>query len=235
LAFYLWLTRVFGAHALVHMGKHGTLEWLPGKAVALSAECWPEAVFGPVPHLYPFIVNDPGEGSQAKRRAQAVIIDHLTPPLTRAESYGPMARLEALVDEYFAAAGMDQRRLARLSRDILDVAAASGLDKDCGIDAAMPVATALARLDGHLCDLKELQIRDGLHVFGCSPQGAQRIDLLLALARAPRGARPEEASLIRALALAGAGAAYPGTGYALAHCGRYGRKAGSAGTAAGRR
>jgi cobaltochelatase CobN len=111
LAFYAWLRETFGAHAVVHMGKHGNLEWLPGKALGLSRACYPEAAFGPLPHLYPFIVNDPGEGTQAKRRSQAVIVDHLTPPLTRAESYGPLADLEQLVDEYYEAAGVDPRRL----------------------------------------------------------------------------------------------------------------------------
>ncbi len=114
LAFYFWLREHWGAHAIVHMGKHGNLEWLPGKALALSETCLPEAVLGPMPHVYPFIVNDPGEGTQAKRRAQAVIVDHLTPPLTRAESYGPLRDLEALVDEYYEAAGVDPRRLAHL-------------------------------------------------------------------------------------------------------------------------
>ncbi|RMD49522.1 MAG: cobaltochelatase subunit CobN, partial [Alphaproteobacteria bacterium] len=124
LAFYAWLERVFAAHAVVHMGKHGNLEWLPGKGVALSENCFPEAALGPMPHVYPFIVNDPGEGTQAKRRAQAVIIDHLTPPLTRAESYGPLRDLEALVDEYYEAAGVDPRRVERLRREILSLAAA---------------------------------------------------------------------------------------------------------------
>ncbi|MGB8840123.1 MAG: cobaltochelatase subunit CobN, partial [Aliidongia sp.] len=199
-AFYLWFRSTFGVHAIIHMGKHGTMEWLPGKALALSQDCLPEAVFGPLPHLYPFIVNDPGEGSQAKRRAQAVIIDHLTPPLTRAESYGPLARLETLVDEYYAASGLDPRRLAHLGREILDLAASSGLDLDCGIERGMATETALTRLDAHLCDLKELQIRDGLHIFGRSPVGRQRRDLILALARAPRGSGLHQASLIRALA-----------------------------------
>src|SRR3546814_1505779 len=112
------------------MGKHGNMEWLPGKALALSAACFPEAVFGPLPHLYPFIVNDPGEGTQAKRRAQAVIVDHLTPPLTRAESYGPLAEPERLVDEYYDAAGLDPRRLTVLRAEILELSAASGLDKE---------------------------------------------------------------------------------------------------------
>ena len=112
-----------GAQALIHNGKHGNLEWLPGKALALSETCFPEAVFGPLPHLYPFIVNDPGEGTQAKRRSSAVIIDHLTPPLTRAESYGPLKDLEALVDEYYEASGGDPRRLVLLKKQILELIA----------------------------------------------------------------------------------------------------------------
>ncbi|HMA15650.1 MAG TPA: cobaltochelatase subunit CobN, partial [Kiloniellaceae bacterium] len=200
LAFYAWLREAVGVDAVVHMGKHGNMEWLPGKALALSAECFPEAVFGPLPHLYPFIVNDPGEGTQAKRRAQAVIVDHLTPPLTRAESYGPLAELERLVDEYYDAAGLDPRRLKVLREDILQLSAASGLDRDCGIAAEDDAETALGKLDNHLCELKELQIRDGLHVFGEAPNGRQLTDLLVALTRLPRG-RGEggDASLIRAL------------------------------------
>ncbi|MGF7153318.1 cobaltochelatase subunit CobN [Novosphingobium gossypii] len=199
LAFHVWLDRHFGAQALVHVGKHGNLEWLPGKAVSLSADCFPEICAGPVPQLYPFIVNDPGEGTQAKRRIGAVIVDHLTPPLTRAESYGPLKQLEALVDEYYLAAGMDPRRLERLRRDIIDLARSQGLDKDAG--AQGDGDDALSAIDNYLCELKELQIRDGLHVFGQSPQGRLRRDLLVALARTPRGYDgPEQASLLRALA-----------------------------------
>jgi cobaltochelatase CobN len=183
------------------MGKHGNLEWLPGKALALSAECWPEAVLGPMPHVYPFIVNDPGEGTQAKRRAQAVIIDHLTPPLTRAETYGPLRDLEALVDEYYEAAGVDPRRIAHLRREILTLSSATGLDKDVGMSGT-DEAGDLARLDAYLCELKEAQIRDGLHVFGQSPTGRLEVDLAIALARVPRGnGKGGDASLIRALAL----------------------------------
>jgi len=201
IAFYAWLRQDVGVHAVVHMGKHGNLEWLPGKALALSAACYPEAVLGPLPHIYPFIVNDPGEGTQAKRRAQAVIVDHLTPPLTRAESYGPLADLERLVDEYYEAAGVDPRRLEVLRGEILELARRSGLDQDCGIERADDDDSALAKLDNYLCELKELQIRDGLHVFGRSPEGAQLTDLLVALARLPRGAGTGgDASLLRALA-----------------------------------
>ncbi len=200
LAAYAWLRTGFAAHAIVHMGKHGNLEWLPGKALALSAECFPEAALGPLPHLYPFIVNDPGEGTQAKRRAQALIVDHLTPPLTRAESYGPLAELEQLVDEYYEAAGVDPRRLALLAERIVALARQSGLDRDCGMAGDDDTDAALGKLDAYLCELKEMQIRDGLHVFGRSPAGAQLTDLLVALTRLPRGAAPNEASLQRALA-----------------------------------
>jgi len=200
LAFYAWIADGLRAHAVVHMGKHGSLEWLPGKAVALSASCFPEAALGPLPHLYPFIVNDPGEGTQAKRRSQAVIIDHLTPPLTRAESYGRLAELERLVDEYYAAAGSDPRRLKLLRRQILDLVRAEGLDHDCGIATGESDDSALGKLDAYLCELKEMQIRDGLHIFGRAPEGALLDDLLVALARLPRGQEPHQASLIRALA-----------------------------------
>lgn len=201
LAFYIWLRHQFRAQAIVHMGKHGNLEWLPGKALALSKECWPEAVLGPMPHIYPFIVNDPGEGTQAKRRAQAVIIDHLTPPLTRAETYGPLKDLEALVDEYYEAAGVDPRRIDYLRREILSLSSATGLDKDVGLTGDDD-ETDLAKLDAYLCELKEAQIRDGLHIFGQSPEGEQERDLAIALLRVPRGeGKGSEASLIRALAV----------------------------------
>ncbi|WP_417668898.1 cobaltochelatase subunit CobN [Roseibium sp.] len=199
-AFYIWLRKRFGVDAVVHLGKHGNLEWLPGKALALSETCYPEAVLGPLPNIYPFIVNDPGEGAQAKRRTSAVIVDHLTPPLTRAETHGVAGELETLLDEYYLASGVDPRRLTALTRDILDVAARHGLNKDIGITPDMDEATRLARLDAHLCDLKELQIRDGLHILGQSPEGGLLTDLLVALARVPRGKEAHQESLQRAIA-----------------------------------
>ncbi|MBX5190650.1 cobaltochelatase subunit CobN [Rhizobium sp. NZLR3b] len=200
-AFYVFLCQEFGAHAVIHMGKHGNLEWLPGKALALSEGCYPEVILGPLPHLYPFIVNDPGEGTQAKRRTAAVIIDHLTPPLTRAESYGPLKDLEALVDEYYEASGGDPRRIRLLSRQILDLVTDIGLDRDAGIISGESEGEALKKLDAYLCDLKEMQIRDGLHIFGVSPEGRLLTDLTVALARVPRGlGEGGDASLQRAIA-----------------------------------
>ncbi len=198
IAAYLWLRHEFGAHAMVHNGKHGTLEWLPGKSAALDADCYPDALWGQLPHLYPFIVNDPGEGTQAKRRTGAVIIDHLVPPLTRAETYGPLKDLEALLDEYYAASGMDRRRLKDLKRRILDFTRDSRLDQDIGLPG--DETEALIKIDNFLCDLKEAQIRDGLHVFGSSPLGELERDLAVALARVPRGDDPGDNSLIRAIA-----------------------------------
>jgi cobaltochelatase CobN len=209
LAFYAFLREEFGAQAVIHMGKHGNLEWLPGKSLALSETCYPEAILGPLPHLYPFIVNDPGEGTQAKRRTAAVIIDHLTPPLTRAESYGPLKDLEALVDEYYEASGGDPRRIRLLSRQILELVADIGLDRDAGIAKGESEGEALKKLDAYLCDLKEMQIRDGLHVFGLSPEGRLLTDLTVALARVPRGlGEGEDASLQRAIA-GDAGLSFP--------------------------
>ncbi len=201
LAFYTYLRKIAQIDAIVHFGKHGNLEWLPGKALALSEACYPEAMLGPLPHLYPFIVNDPGEGTQAKRRASAVIVDHLTPPLARAESYGPLRDLELLVDEYYEAAQLDPRRCRDLRDRILDLAQGSGMAEDCGITKADDADTALAKLDNQLCELKEMQIRDGLHIFGRSPGGTERDALLVALTRLPRGkGEGRDQSLIRALA-----------------------------------
>ena len=204
LAFYFWLRSRFNIDAIVHVGKHGNLEWLPGKSVALSASCWPDLILGPMPHLYPFIVNDPGEGSQAKRRAQAVIIDHLMPPLTRAENYGPLQDLERQVDEYYEALMVDSRRAKLLRKSILQNIVEHKLHEELGLDAPRDIAgedALLTRADAYLCELKEAQIRDGLHVFGVSPEGVQRRDTLLALGRFPVGdGQGANASLITALA-----------------------------------
>ncbi len=200
LAFYAWLRDKMKVHAIVHFGKHGNLEWLPGKAIVLDQTCYPEIALGPLPHLYPFIVNDPGEGTQAKRRSGAIIVDHLTPPLTRAESYGPLQDLEQLIDEYYQATGMDPRRLKMLAEEILILSRDIGLDKDIGIKHSDVEDVALAKIDNYLCELKEMQIRDGLHIFGESPVGAQKTDLIIALTRLPRGdGRGSAESLIRAL------------------------------------
>ena len=164
-AFYLWL-RAQGHHALVHIGAHGTLEWLPGKAVALSDDCWPEALTGDLPVIYPFIVNDPGEAAQAKRRIGAVTLGHLPPPLKDSETPEGLLRLERLLDEYSTADGLDPARRDRLVDTIRAEAQAAGVEDDLGLDAASSAAEALTRIDAFVCDIKESQYGDGLHVFG---------------------------------------------------------------------
>jgi cobaltochelatase CobN len=193
LAFYEWIRNSFSAQAIVHVGKHGNLEWLPGKSVALSAECYPEIALGAMPHFYPFIVNDPGEGSQAKRRSQAVILDHLTPPMTRAELYGDMQKLENLVDEYYEAMSLNPGRMVGLQQKIVELLANSNLREDFGITANELQQrfgdTVLNHLDRSLCELKEAQIRDGLHILGCCPTGDQLRDLVISIARHPQAGR----------------------------------------------
>ena len=202
IAFYFWLRFEFDAHAIIQLGKHGNLEWLPGKSVALSSSCFPEAILGPTPMIYPFIVNDPGEGTQGKRRTQAVVVDHLTPPLARAETYGDLRELEILVDEYYEAAGVDPRRIGRLRQKILEKLSSTRLDEDVGLDATDDADSRLRKLDAYLCEIKESQIRDGLHVFGVAPEGSLERDLVASLVRVPRGSsRKGDASLTRALAL----------------------------------
>jgi cobaltochelatase CobN len=177
-AFYLWL-RAQGLHALIHMGAHGTLEWLPGKSVALSDTCWPEALIGPTPIIYPFIVNDPGEAAQAKRRIGAVTLGHLPPPMVASAVPAELLRLERLLDEYSTADGLDPARRTRLIAAIRDEAAASGVAADLGLPANATPAEAITRIDRFVCDLKESQFGQGLHVFG---QGeGEREGLLAAL------------------------------------------------------
>jgi cobaltochelatase CobN len=169
LAFGLWLRHARKVDAIVHMGAHGTLEWLPGKAVALTAACFPEAVVGPLPVFYPFIVSNPGEAAQAKRRIAAVTIGHLPPPLVETELTGAARDLERLVDEYAHADGLDQRRRQRLAALIVETARRNGLAGEAGIDRAAGPDEALRRIDAWLCDLKDLAIKDGLHIYGRNP------------------------------------------------------------------
>ncbi|WGT66929.1 cobaltochelatase subunit CobN [cyanobacterium endosymbiont of Epithemia clementina EcSB] len=186
LAYYHWLKHHFNASAIIHFGKHGNLEWLPGKSLALSANCYPEITLGTLPNFYPFIVNDPGEGSQAKRRSQAVILDHLTPPLTRAELYGDLEKLETLIDEYYEAQTLNPSRLKIISDRITQLINETCLNQDLGIDLTTNTLSQFLTLaDGYLCELKEAQIRDGLHIFGQCPRRPQLTGLTLAIARFP--------------------------------------------------
>ncbi|MEU7840968.1 cobaltochelatase subunit CobN [Micromonospora sp. NPDC049114] len=194
LAAYRWLATPvadggFGADAVVHLGKHGTLEWLPGKGLGLAADCAPDAVLGDLPLVYPFIVNDPGEGTQAKRRAHAVVIDHLVPPMARAETYGDLAKLEQLLDEYATVQALDPAKVPTVRAQIWDLVRAAELHHDLHAEA-MPDADDfddfVLHLDGYLCEVKDVQIRDGLHILADAPTGEPRVNLVLAVLRAPQ-------------------------------------------------
>jgi cobaltochelatase CobN len=189
LAAYRWLgsPEGFGADAMVHVGKHGNLEWLPGKTAAMSASCGTDAAIADLPLIYPFLVNDPGEGTQAKRRAHATLVDHLVPPMARAESYGDITRLEQLLDEHSNIAAMDPAKLPAIRAQIWTLLQAAKLDHDLGLSDRPHDAEfddLILHIDGWLCEIKDVQIRDGLHILGQVPAGEPRIDLVLAMLRA---------------------------------------------------
>jgi cobaltochelatase CobN len=195
LAFYRWLSEGFAAHAVVHVGKHGTLEWLPGKGVGLSASCYPDLALGDLPLVYPFVVNDPGEGTQAKRRSHAIIVDHLVPPLTRADTYDDLARLEDLLDQHAQLASLDPAKLPAVRAQVWDALVAAEIHRDLGLDASRArqdfddpaFDDLLVEVDGYLCELKDAQIRGGLHVLGRPPAGRDLLELVAAVTRLPQG------------------------------------------------
>ncbi|MFE9255618.1 cobaltochelatase subunit CobN [Streptomyces sp. NPDC006879] len=192
LAAYRWIAARaedggFGADAMIHLGKHGNLEWLPGKNAGLSAACGPDAALGDLPLVYPFLVNDPGEGTQAKRRVHATLVDHLVPPMARADSYGDIARLEQLLDEYAQISSMDPAKLPAIRAQIWTLIQAAKLDHDLGLEDRPDdegFDDFLLHVDGWLCEIKDAQIRDGLHVLGSPPAAGDRVDLILAILRA---------------------------------------------------
>ncbi|RRQ70575.1 cobaltochelatase subunit CobN [Streptomyces griseofuscus] len=187
MAAYRWLDHSFGADAVVHMGKHGTMEWLPGKGLGLSRGCAPDAVLGELPLIYPFIVNDPGEGTQAKRRGHATVVDHLVPPMARADTYGDLAKLEQLLDEYALVSDLDPTKAPAVRAQIWTLVKAAELHHDLHVDEQPDDAAFdefVMHIDGYLCEIKDVQIRDGLHILGGGPVGEPRVNLVLAVLRA---------------------------------------------------
>jgi len=197
-AYYRWMRDVFKADAMVHVGKHGTMEWLPGKGIGLSNACYPEVTLEDVPLFYPFIINNPGEGAQAKRRAHATIVDHLIPAMTTADGYGDITRLEQLMDEHYQCQTLDPAKVPLLEGQIWDMVRQADLDRDLGVDEIPEdFGEFILHIDGYLCELKDAQIRDGLHTLGEVPQDEQMTGLLSSLTRLDTGAVP---SLRRSLA-----------------------------------
>lgn len=218
----------FGADAVVHMGKHGTMEWLPGKGLGLSGGCAPDAVLGELPLIYPFIVNDPGEGTQAKRRGHATVVDHLVPPMARADTYGDLAKLEQLLDEYALVSDLDPTKAPAVRAQIWTLVKAAELHHDLHVEDQPDDAAFdefVMHIDGYLCEIKDVQIRDGLHILGGGPEAEPRVNLVLAVLRASQVGRHRERA---------AGAA--GLPRRVLRPGREGaaRRAGRAGEGAGR-
>ncbi|MGP3950516.1 cobaltochelatase subunit CobN [Streptomyces sp. 7N604] len=203
LAAYRWLENTYRADAIVHMGKHGTMEWLPGKGLGLSASCGPDAVLGDLPLVYPFIVNDPGEGTQAKRRGHATVVDHLVPPMARADTYGDLAKLEQLLDEYALVSDLDPAKAPAVRAQIWTLVKAAELHHDLHVDEQPDddeFDEFVMHIDGYLCEIKDVQIRDGLHILGGGPAGEARVNLVLAVLRASQvwGGRAEALPGLRA-------------------------------------
>ncbi len=198
IAYYRWIRDVFRADAMVHVGKHGTLEWLPGKGIGLSEACYPEVALQDLPLFYPFIINNPGEGTQAKRRTHATIIDHLIPPMTTADSYGDIAKLEQLMDEHYQCQTLDPAKLPVLESQIWEMVQQAELHRDLGVDAQPgDFAEFMLEIDGYLCEIKDAQIKDGLHTLGEPPTEEQLVGLMSALTRLDIGGIP---SLRRSIA-----------------------------------
>jgi cobaltochelatase CobN len=186
LGYYQWVLETFGAHAVAHVGKHGNLEWLPGKGLGISESCFPEIALGSVPNIYPYIINNPGEGTQAKRRSHAVIIDHMIPAMTRAEAYGDLVKLEHLADEYADASVLDPAKCPLISEKIIRLLDESKIYRDLAYEkppSEDEVEVFIEDFDGYLCEIKESQIRDGLHILGALPEDDSLIDLLVSLMR----------------------------------------------------
>ena len=210
LSAYRWLEQSWGADAIIHLGKHGTMEWLPGKGLGLSAGCAPDAVLGELPLVYPFIVNDPGEGTQAKRRGHATVVDHLVPPMARADTYGDLAKLEQLLDEYALVKDLDPAKAPAVRAQIWTLVKAAELHHDLHVDD-QPDEDAfddfVMHIDGYLCEIKDVQIRDGLHILGGGPVGEARVNLVLAVLRSAQvwGGKADALPGLRASLAAGFG------------------------------
>src|ERR687892_2075189 len=191
LAAYWWMIEEFGADAIIHLGKHGTLEWLPGKSLGLSPSCAPDAALRDVPLFYPFVVNDPGEGTQAKRRAHATVVDHLIPPMPRAETYDDLAKLEQLLDEYSQVETLAPSKLPAIRVRIWETLRNAELHRDLGVEEQPEeFSDFLTHVDGYLCEIKDLPIRGGLHVLGEPPEGESLRHLLASILRLAAGEVP---------------------------------------------
>ena len=193
LAFYRWLKNDFGTHAVIHVGTHGTLEWLPGRSVGLSGKCCPDLVLDSIPNIYPYVIDDPGEGIQCKRRSEAVLIGHMCPTMARAGTYDELEAVDGPLQEVFknTAAGAEQR--SAMVSEVLEAARKAKLLKELGIPDDVSVEDferELGRIHDYITDLKDAIIRDGLHVLGKAPEGDLLKESVYSLMRLRNGDVP---------------------------------------------
>lgn len=193
LACYRWIRDEFRADAIMHVGKHGSLEWLPGKALGLSEECFPDLAIMDLPNIYPYIINDPSEGTQAKRRSNCCIIDHLTPVFTNADLYEELAVLDNHLRSYADARNNDPAKLDILRPMIWDAVVAADLDKDTGYTkekAMEDFGKFLEVLHSTLEEIADTMVADGLHVMGVAPEGDRLVEFLVQLTRLEQSGVP---------------------------------------------
>lgn len=186
LAFYRYLEQVFGANAVIHVGTHGTLEWLPGKEIGLSENCFPDVAIGDLPNIYPYIINVPGEGAQAKRRSGACVIDHLIPSMTEGGVYGELQVIDDLIASYYKAVLNDPSKLPVIRREIEELAEKLHLDQDLSLkekDFGTDFDRTIEKLHLWVSEIKDTEIKDGLHIFGQPPAGERMSNMLRLLVR----------------------------------------------------
>ena len=194
-AFYRWIREDFGAHAVLHFGTHGALEFMPGKQSGLSGDCWPDRLIGALPNLYLYAANNPSEGAIAKRRSQATLISYLTPPVAHAGLYRGLVELKSSIDRWRGLTPDEVHARAPLAAlvqsqaALLDLAAAEPQWTDADADAR------IAQLGSQVLELEYTLIPHGLHVVGALPSDAERTDLLLSVADAAHGLRPARAGI----------------------------------------
>ena len=194
LAFYRWLKHTFNAAAVVHMGTHGTLEWLPGKGAGLSRDCDPDIVLGNLPNVNPYIIDNPGEGMQAKRRSYAVITTHMIPAMTRAGGYDEIEELESAVQAYIKAKEYVQTdKIPSILQKVMEICTRLNLLEEIGLSADSPTEKIESRMDGlydYVLEIKDAMIKDGLHILGEVPSGQRLDEMMYSLVRYRNGTVP---------------------------------------------
>lgn len=197
-AFYRYLREDFKAHAVLHFGTHGALEFMPGKQSGMSGTCWPDRLIDDLPNLYLYASNNPSEGAIAKRRSGATLISYLTPPITQAGLYKGLNELKSSIERWRTLEQSNSERVA-LAAVIQGQAVALDL---VSAEPAWDVATMGAQLDTEvmrlskeLLELEYTLVPYGLHVAGRAPSAAQQVDMLLAMAEANHGMQVERTAV----------------------------------------